>query len=85
MFDCLFQIRKQKALEEVEESEPQERIMAVLNFTGGLRVIKDGIKVFNNADSNKWRTSTITQRNVWRFWMTLIVSLDFSAVTDQGP
>jgi len=40
MFDRLFEIRKQKALEEAEESEPQERSMAILNLTEGLGVIK---------------------------------------------
>ena len=35
-----------------------------LNLTEGLGVIKDGIQVFDNADSNEWRASTTTQRNV---------------------
>jgi hypothetical protein len=36
MFDHLFEIRKQKTLEETEKSEPQERTMTVLNLTEGL-------------------------------------------------
>jgi len=40
--------------------------MTVLNLTGGLSVIKDGIKVIDNTDSNEWRTSTAAQRNVRR-------------------
>lgn len=49
-------MRKQKAFEEAEESESQERAMTVLNLIEGLGVIKDGIKAFDNAaDPNEWR------------------------------
>ena len=39
MFESLFEIRKQKAFEEAEESESQERAMTVLNLIEGLGVI----------------------------------------------
>lgn len=65
MFESLFEIRKQKALEEAEDSESQERTMTVLKLTEGLGVIKDGIKVFDNAaDPNEWRRPTTAERIV---------------------
>jgi hypothetical protein len=66
MFGRHFEIRKQKTLEEAEEIEPQERTMTVLNLTEDLGVIKDGIKGFDNADSNEWRASKTTKQNVRR-------------------
>jgi cysteine synthase len=56
----LVEIRKQSAVEEAEEPEPdpKERAMTVLNLTEGLGVTEAGIKVFEDTDRKELRALT---------------------------
>jgi hypothetical protein len=52
IFDHFVKIRKQSALEEAEEPDPQpqKRTMTVLKLTERLGLIETGTKVFGNID-----------------------------------
>jgi hypothetical protein len=50
--DDLVDIRKQSAVEEAEEPEPQERHMTVLNLAEGRGHVEAGIRIFEDIDSN---------------------------------
>jgi hypothetical protein len=53
--DDLVEIRKQSALEEAEESEPEckERTVTVLNLAEGRGVTEADIRMFEDIDSNE--------------------------------
>jgi hypothetical protein len=58
--DHLVEIRKQWALEEAEEPEPEQKTMAVSEFTEGLwgGPNQVGMKVFEDTDSNEQQPVT---------------------------
>jgi hypothetical protein len=63
MLDHLVDIRKQSALEETEEPEPEpgERTVMVVNLTEGLGLTEEGIKAFVDADWKEQLAAPVRQ------------------------
>jgi DNA-binding Xre family transcriptional regulator len=59
----LFEIHKQSAIEEAEETDPESkaRNLTVSDLTEGFGLTEDGIRVLENTEYNQLRAATCRQ------------------------